>query len=61
MPLDPLEERQLMRMAIGLLAEPLADSVRDGFIEQSVSKMNRRTPAPGKAQKRGMFTVHSQD
>lgn len=52
MPLDPLEERVLLREIINMLAEGVPEEARDRFVELAVVKLNRMAPLPGKKQKR---------
>ena len=47
-----VEQRQLRRGVLQLLAEPLPDDARAQFLDDAEADLNRQLPAPGRAHMR---------
>ena len=54
---DILRKRQVLRAAVGHLADGLPEDSREDFIRMSVDKINATFPAPSKARMRKILKL----
>lgn len=52
-----IEQRQLRRMVIEFLAQPLEGAAREAFIADAEERMKRELPAPGRQQMRSYLSI----